>query len=73
LYLFRVAIFAYVTSEHISRGLNAKAWCDDVLKTIGIEGKGGGRPEQANAVMAAGRDAVAKAESIARSYSKRFV
>ena len=73
MHYFRVAIFAYVTPEHVSRGLNAKTWCDDVLKNIGIEGKGGGRPEQANAVMAAGRDALAKAESIARAYSKRFV
>lgn len=50
-----------MSPAHVAKGLSAKDWCDSCISVAvaaGGSGKGGGRPEQANAnvVLAAGVD-----------------
>ena len=50
----RLGLFPIVSPAHVAKGLNAKEWCDcciAVAAASGGSGKGGGRPEQANATI----------------------
>lgn len=43
-----------MSPAHVAKGLSAKDWCDSciaVAVAAGGSGKGGGRPEQANATV----------------------
>lgn len=55
LFLFyRLGLFPFVSPAHVAQGLSAKDWCDaciSVAVVAGGSGKGGGRPEQANATI----------------------
>lgn len=53
-HLLRLGLFPYVSPAHVAQGLSAKDWCDaciTVAVAAGGSGKGGGRPEQANATI----------------------
>ena len=48
-------MFPIVSAAHVAQGLSAKDWCDACIAVAveaGGSGKGGGRPEQANANIA---------------------
>lgn len=52
---FRLGLFPIVSASHVAQGLSAKDWCDACIAVAveaGGSGKGGGRPEQANANIA---------------------
>lgn len=52
--LLRLGVFPFVSPAHVAQGLSAKDWCDaciSVAVAAGGSGKGGGRPEQANATI----------------------
>eukprot|EP01041_Mallomonas_annulata_P001725 gene1725-3341_t len=46
----KIGLFPIVSEKHVKSGLNAKEWCDHCIAAIGA-GKGGGRPELANATI----------------------
>lgn len=59
--LRRLGLYPIVSPAHVAEGLSAKDWCDACIAVAvqaGGSGKGGGRPEQANAtvVVPAGMD-----------------
>ena len=55
IFFLRIGLFPIVSPAHVTKGLSAKEWCDSciaVAVAAGSSGKGGGRPEQANATIA---------------------
>ena len=50
----RLGLYPIVCPAHVTQGLSAKDWCDACIAVAvqaGGSGKGGGRPEQANATV----------------------
>ena len=66
--IFRIAIFSSVSASQLSAGLHAKEWCDYCISVAG-SGKGGGRPDQANATVPGGRETFDKLINAAQEFS----
>ena len=70
--LDRIGLFPIVSAAHVAAGFSAKEWCDACITAVGA-GKGGGRPELANATVPGGSDVLDRVLEIATSFAQSKV
>lgn len=64
----KISCYSLVSNEHISKGFNAKEWCESIISVIG-SGKGGGKNDSSQAVIPGNQDVLNQVIEAAKSFA----